>query len=147
MKPLHKDDILILDSIIKHCIENGFIDAENLPPISNREKSRGEFNINRTDYQRYFEIIKEWNIAEVIISIEFFRIKSKGLDTKRFLESGGFKKEYEDQQKEVDRIELLRTKELDDAKISKWTKKTYWLTFVIAILGFVIAVWAFLRTF
>lgn len=155
MNPLHKDDIEILDLIINQALKKGKITTSELPEIKVAEstiESESSFEDRLVDnkltyYRRLFEIIKERKSASVKISGYSYNIYPIPVITKRFVDNGGFKNLYEKQQEELRRTEILKRKEIDDAKISKWTKRTYWFTFGFAIAGLIIAIWAFVRTF
>lgn len=154
MEDLHKDDIEILDLIINQALKKGKITTSELPEIKVPEstiKSESSFEDTLVDYKltyykRLFEILKERNSAIVKTSGYSYSIYPILVETQRFVDNGGFKNLYEKQQEELRRTEILKRKEIDDAKISKWTKRTYWFTFAIAILGLILAVWAFIRT-
>jgi hypothetical protein len=147
MERLHVNDIETLDIILKKVTEKSIVRVSDLPALFNRDFTDELNDVKLNHYKRYFEIIQEWNIADVYMDDFNYYIKAKDIDTERFYEDGGFAKKYEDQQNEIDSKEIARRKTIDDAKISSWTRKTYWWTFGIAIIGLIIAIWAFVRTF
>jgi len=152
---LRIDDIDILDMIIKKVLEHKTVTLTHLPAVPIDEKQIFSVGISERKpdidkfafYKRYIEIIEVSGLAQVNITrYNHVVIKITPVVTQRFYDNGGFKNLYEKQQEELRRTEILKRKEIDDAKISKWTKRTYWFTFAIAILGLILAVWAFVRT-
>lgn len=139
MELLHKDDIETLDNIIKTCLDNGKADVASLPDLRNDQSYSPRIKLD--EYNRFFDIIEDWSKAEVrrnkyalpmVIPLE--------INTKRFFSEGGFKKLFKEQQEKIRVENVLIEKELDEAKVIKWTKKTYWLSVIIVALSFVISV-------
>lgn len=142
---IHKDDVSILDNIIGICIENNIARPENLPPLGTGFMDEIK-DIKESDYSRYFRIIQDFNVAEVIISKGMSYVKPLNVDTERFYRDGGFTKLYSEQQKHKKLELILHEKEINEAVLTKWHKKTYWFTFGIAIAGFLIAIAALILT-
>lgn len=138
---LHIDDIEILDKIISECLKNGIVRAENLKPLKEGFLEDVK-EIKESRYLRYFSIIQQFDIAEVTLNLDSAYVRPKEVETARFFRDGGFKNLYEKQQKEIEIKNRQEEKELNEAVLSKWHKKTYWWTFGIAIAGFILAVLA-----
>jgi hypothetical protein len=139
-----EEDIKVLDYIINTCYEkNMMIDETDLrvpksvESITDEEVKQNEiFNY----YKVYFETIDRFKIADITITGNYINIEPLYSKTEKFIKAGGVKKVYDDQQKEVKYQEVLREKAINDAVVTRWTKKTYWWTFGIAIAGFIIGV-------
>ncbi len=148
MELLHKDDIEILDYIIKLCFEQGKITADELVlPKSDKsmpehyQEERWEHRQKLEYYRRYFELLANFtSIVDVINTTNGNIAKSIIPTTERFITSGGFKQLYKDQQEKIRIENILQDKALDEAKVIKWTKKTYWVSVVIVVLSFIISV-------
>ena len=123
MELLHKEDIEILDAFLVELLKTG-----NL--------------VKSPDYIRYFDILKDWNLINndsSVSSQDDITLISNGEVTERFVREGGFKKMYEKQLQNEKDNELLRNGKRAEATNSIWTKKTFWLTFGIALAGWIIA--------
>jgi len=139
MELIHKNDVEILDYIIDQCL-NGTIRTQDLKQISNIPMGDVDF-IMRGDYERYCKIISNAKVAEINFSSDndIFIYPIRDI-TKRFSADGGFKKVYEDQQEEICHQNIIRSKELNEAKLVVWHKNTYWITFFLAIAGIIISI-------
>lgn len=152
MDELHKDDIEILDKIIQISLSKERALIDDLPKLPEREYQEGEnlviesFDRELMYYSRLLKIIQLYGVAKVVIGTSNCTISAIPETTQRFLDSGGFRYLFLEQLAERERNKILRQKETDDAMISKWTKRTYWFTFGIAIAGLIVAVIAFIRT-
>lgn len=150
MDELHKDDIEILDMIIKISLSKSNATLSDLP-LKPTKKPEGEgFNADLVDnkltyYPRYFKIIQKYKIAKVDLSKYQCIINAIPEITQRFYDNGGFKKEFKKQQEELKRTEILKRKEVDDAKLSKKSNKAYWVVISIAVIGLIITILQFLK--
>lgn len=140
MELLHKDDIETLDMIINTCLKNNIVSARNLPDYSNIDLLNMGTN-KEIYYNRFFEIIREVDIAEVRVNGYLnMTIYPLVTITQRFANEGGFKKLFKEQQEKIRIEKILLEKDLDEAKVIKWTKKTYLLSVGIVVLSFIISV-------
>lgn len=76
MELLHKDDIEELDYIIKSCFEKGRISADELKlPKTIKEKpdhytqEKWDFRQKLNYYRKYFELLNNYDYAEVAVGI------------------------------------------------------------------------------
>ncbi len=135
---LHKDDVKILDNIIKVCLENGIAQAENLPDLGNGFLDDIK-DFKQPEYLRYFKIIQEYDVADVFLTLDSSHVRPYKIVTERFKVEGGFKNIFDEQQKIIESRKRQQEKEINEAILSKWHKKTYWWTFCVAIAGFIMA--------
>jgi len=142
---LHKDDINILDNIIKTCIEQNIARPKNLPALGN-EFMDDINDIKESEYVRFFKIIQDFNIAEVVIGPGLTYVKPYNIETERFFNQGGFNKLFIEQEKKNKLETLLLEKEINEAVLTTWHRKTYWWTFAIAIIGFLLALASLILT-
>jgi hypothetical protein len=88
----------------------------------------------------YESILKYHNEVEPIISIHHAsNIAKKPLVTESFLKKGGFKTVYEQQAEIKSIIKENQTKSNHKSVTMDWQRRTYWYTFIIAIVGFIMA--------
>ncbi|HUW06113.1 MAG TPA: hypothetical protein VMW01_07615 [Williamwhitmania sp.] len=135
-----EDDISVLDNIIRIVLEKKSINVSHLPSLGNKYLD-DQPEIKESSYEYYFKILKESQVVIVAISENrATQIMELDIITERFNKNGGFRKLFEEQKKK-EKLELIKNeKEVNEAQLIKWHKKTYWLTFILAILGFIIAV-------
>jgi ATP-dependent Zn protease len=138
---LHKDDLEILDYIISECLKYHGVRSENLKPLLNGFLEDIK-DIKESRYLRYFKIIKEYNIAEVTFNLDSSYVRPYDIETLRFYKDGGFRKLYDIQQTEIELTNHRQEKELNESILIKWHKKTYWWTFIVANLSFIVALLA-----
>lgn len=140
MELLHKDDIEILDIIIKTCLEKHKItlDALVLPKIVKTKpehypNNKWEHNQKKEYYSRYIEILKNYSsIVEVTKIAEGYFLEPINPNTERFIEKGGFLQLYEEQQREEDFNKKINKGKIASARNSIWTNYTFWIMLFIA---------------
>ena len=146
MKKIIEEDISILDNIIDIVIENDTINVSKLPALG-KGFLDDQPEIKESSYEYYFKILSEYSVVNVLFDDKFpTRIQRLDKVTDRFKKNGGFRKVFKEQLENEKRDILLNEKEINEAKITKWHKKTYWLTFSIAIAGFLIAILSLILT-
>ena len=119
MSIINENDAKILDKILAIALKNGVATNKNLPSLDNEFLSN-QPQIKNKDYSYYIEIIEENRIADVARFKEGFEIEPIPVKTQRFIENGGFLKEYHDNQKER---EQNLSKEMQESEIRNLTVK------------------------
>lgn len=138
---IHKEDVEYLDLLIKTCLGPKMASIDILPDISDDAFIKSIADDKRDYYQRLFNIIEEYDVAEVMESTKSLPFVNEiAVVTKRFYDNGGFKNELKVQEHKEKLQKIREQKEIREATIIKWHMKTYWITIGIAIAGFIIAV-------
>lgn len=119
MSIINENDAKILYNILVIALQKGVATNKNLPPLNNEFLSN-QPEIKNKDYSYYIEIIEENKIADVARFKEGFEVEPIPVKTQRFIENGGFLREYQDNQKER---EQNLTKEMQESEIRKLTVK------------------------
>jgi hypothetical protein len=139
MLKLTEKDASILDNILKVVLSEGEANSYNLPPLRDNIFSKLFF---QEDYKYYFDKLEEYQIVEfkeyISGGIGIFQIPIK---TSNFYNQGGFKKIYEEEQKELSRIKLTDKKFQWDFLNSKLGI----FSFIISIISLIIAIIALLK--
>ena len=141
-----EEDISVLDNIINTVLEKDRINVSQLPALGNSFLD-DQPEVKENSYEYYFKILKKSQVVNVVIDDSFPTvIETLDKVTERFKQNGGFKSMFE-RQIENEKLESLKNeKEVNEAHLTRWHKKTYWWTFMLAILGFVIAVISLILT-
>lgn len=129
----------ILDYIIQKSLANKCVYADELKPIGNTQLSLMKASLN-ADYKPYIEILENYNLIEISRTLsEGYQIKPKLPITQQFVNKGGFKQLYEEQQKENEHQKELKDLTLKklhwDSKLSKWQANTFWWVFFLGLIG------------
>lgn len=119
MSIINENDAKILDKILAIALHEGVATNKNLPPLDNEFLSN-QPEIKRKAYSYYIEIIEEYKLATVVRFKEGFEVEPIPVKTQRFIENGGFLKEYHDTLKEN---EQNLTKEKQESEIRSLTVK------------------------
>lgn len=146
MSIINENDAKILDNILAIALRKGVATNQNLPSLDNEFLSN-QPEIKRKAYSYYIEIIEEKRLANVVRFKEGFEVEPIPMKTQRFIENGGFLKEYRDNQKS---IEQNQTKEKLESEIRNLTVKElkgnifqlkfWWIIILInATISFLIA--------
>lgn len=146
MNQLNKDDIKTLDYLVKTCYEKEILNERDLEvpksigkPPTDANEERWISIQKREYYKPFFVILNEYNKLYDILNLDFagslVDAKSKNPNTKNFINSGGFKNLYNNQQESNMHQKLLREKDVNDALISKFTREKQKLTFWLAIIS------------
>ncbi|MAU16649.1 MAG: hypothetical protein CMH46_14060 [Muricauda sp.] len=140
----NKSDIPILDSILDTLLKEEYIvpqDVQNKSHFKGMEWSEIESEFNRLMYFfEYFGCARCKTPGPREINSEI-RVNSR---TQSFKSNGGFKKAFEDIEKESLHQEKIREKEINDGLLSKWKVKTFWWLFIVALLGFGLSLYNFI---
>lgn len=93
-----------------------------------------------SDYKPYIEILEQLNLVDVERTLsEGFEIIAKFSITKQFLDEGGFKQKYLNQQKASDYKSEFEKASLDNLrknnKLVELQLKSFWWIFGIAVIG------------
>ncbi|HUW07348.1 MAG TPA: hypothetical protein VMW01_13945 [Williamwhitmania sp.] len=140
-----EEDAQILDGIIDFVLNNPVTLVGNLPMLGDDYLDKFE-NVKEDAYKYYLEILKEFDVAEVISSNDrATQIKVLSLKTQKFKDEGGFIRVYVNQQRKEEREARTEEKEILEATLVKWQKYTYWPLFILSIAGFVMAFFALLK--
>ncbi len=132
---INKSDVELLDQLINVCINKGMATVDDLPAVGSDPFFDNNSDVKRKHYKRLFNMIDDIGYAQLEETKIYLGLKEIPVETKRFKESGGFKTIYKEQQRQ-DKIERAgEDKLLDESKLVKWHKNTYWWTFGLAILG------------
>lgn len=110
--------------VIEDLIKNDFIiDDDSIKPYA--------------EYNRLASILHSYNCADVFFSgeIDFGTTIRVNKNTSNFVSQGGFKNAYNEMTAEKEHSLVIRAKELNDAKLSKWQVKYFWYIFVFGLLG------------
>lgn len=119
MSIINENDAKILDKILAIALHEGVATNKNLPPLDNEFLSN-QPEIKRKAYSYYIEIIEENRLATVVRFKEGFEVEPIPVKTQRFIENGGFLREYHDTLKEN---EQNLTKEKQEFEIRSLTVK------------------------
>ena len=131
MTELKKEDVEVLDFILeKISHENRFVTCDDLSKFGTGNPS--EFS--ESDFEKMMFILNEFKVCKCVFSDDANIIYSNP-KTSYFLRQGGFKKIYDDSIIENRHTQILREKELNDAKLSKWQVKYFWYIFAFGLVG------------
>ena len=137
-----KEDIPALDFIINKLIEDEFMVSSNdlvnagILKVNNRNNEK-EWDKAETEFIRLMFIIEEFKCGncKTNTSTDMGASISPNSKTSYFKANGGFEKAYLDLTENNKRSEILKDKELNDAKLSKWQVKYFWYIFAFGLLG------------
>jgi len=149
---LNKENVIILDELLKICIKDGTVTRYNLPNL--KDKFIGDIpDIKYSEYRSYLEIIDESGKAKVDFAKDNFILKPINGITREFLSSGGYTAIIEDQLKEIKHQELLKEKDKIDVEISKFNRdkqKTYYtftvVSFILSLLAIGISIYSMFKS-
>ena len=131
MTELKKEDVEVLDFILeKISHENSFVTCDDLSKFGTGNPP--EFS--ESDFEKMMFILNEFKVCKCVFSDDASIIYSNP-KTSYFLRQGGFKKIYDDSIIENRHTQILREKELNDAKLSKWQVKYFWYIFAFGLVG------------
>jgi len=142
---LTKKDVEILDSLLDTAItkveftSNVFPDFDNLLlQISNNE-------IRVDEYKKYyFEILKSYNVLDFEDYDKPLEFKIIPVRTKRFIENGGFRFIYNEQQQEIrkkKKLDKMTEEKLAwDLQLSKFQVKAKLWPYILSFLSFIISI-------
>jgi hypothetical protein len=119
MSIINENDAKNLDKILVFALQNGVATNKNLPALNNEFLSN-QPEIKNMNYSYYIEIIDENKIAHVSRFKGGFEVKPIPVKTQRFIENGGFLREYQNIQEER---EQNLTREMQESEIRKLTVK------------------------
>ncbi len=138
---IHKEDVEYLDLLIKTCLGPEMASINILPDISDNPFTKSIDGTKVDYYQRLFDIIEEYGVAEIMESTQSLPFVNEiEVITKRFYDNGGFKNELKVQEHKEKLQKIREQKEIREATLIKWHMKTYWITIGIALAGLIIAV-------
>jgi hypothetical protein len=148
MITLTEKDVQILDAMLVTLLKDGRIHSARVNLLESLQERKSRFAPTKADqYSRYMEILGTERIAACTSSSGEFNCIVNLPKAQEFHDQGGFKKVYEDQQKEQIRKQEISNLELSklrsDAKLSKWQVKTFWWFFFVAIVGSILGAIAF----
>ena len=136
MTKFEEKDIEALDFIVNKLIEFASqIGINDL--IANNFITDDDSNKPYAEYNRLASILHSYNCADVFFSgeIDFGTTIRVNKNTSNFVSQGGFKKAYDEMIAENEHSLVMRAKELDDAKLSKWQVKYFWYILFFGLLG------------
>ena len=148
---LLENEIEELDYLVNLCNDKGCISTYDLKvPGSIGDPPKDTINIdrwisNRTQeyYYKYYVILDEYNKRFDFLNIElsgtYFDAQPKIPNTQKFIDSGGFKKLFKDQQKEIEHQELLKEKDKIEVEILKFNRDKQKITFWLAIASIILS--------
>lgn len=131
MTELKKEDVEILDfilEIISH--ENRFVSTNDLSKFGTGNPP--EFS--KSEFEKMMFILNEFEVCKCVFSADA-NVVYANTKTSYFVKQGGFKKVYDESIIEKRHSQIIRKKELDDAKLSKWQVKYFWYIFSFGLLG------------
>lgn len=136
MTKFEEKDIAALDFIINKLVEFAWqIGINDL--ITNNFIVDDGSNKAYAEYNRLASILHSYNCADVFFSgeIDFGTTIRVNKNTSNFVSQGGFKQAYDEMIAENEHSLVMRAKELDDAKLSKWQVKYFWYILFFGLLG------------
>jgi hypothetical protein len=128
MELIHKEDVEILDNIIQSCLDKGMA----------TETSTKEF-LNGQHFRKFVLIIAGMKIAIVTSAFSYSIIPFPKGGTKTFMVKGGFKKVYEEQQKQIEYDNKMKQKAIDEADKVAYEKKTAPIKYRLTIASFIMS--------
>jgi hypothetical protein len=139
MIELTENECDLLDHILTTTLKDGFVTDDLLP------KSVDNFidkfpEVESGDYSYYLSALQHEGIVKVEeYNANGFRIEPIAGKTERFIDNGGFRKQFDIQKEknkrhaEIDNLTFSKLKW--EAKLSKFKAKTFWPLFLVAIFG------------
>lgn len=131
MIELKKEDVEILDFILeKISHENKSVSCDDLAKFGTGNPP----DFSEAEFEKMMFILNEFKVCKCNFSADasFVYANTK---TSYFIKDGGFKKVYDESILEKEHSKILRIKELNDAKLSKWQVKYFWYIFAFGLLG------------
>lgn len=131
MIDLKKEDVEVLDFILeKISHENTYLSCDDLSKFTDINP----FGFSESEFERMMFILNEFKVCNCIFNKDANSIYANS-KTSYFIKEGGFKKLYDESVIEKQHSKVIRAKELNDAKLSKWQVKYFWYIFSFGLLG------------
>jgi len=151
MELLRKEDIEVLDTMVRTCYTNGVLRVLDLKlPGSIGQVPEGEdesiwiWNKQKEYFRPYFIMLQEYDMEydflQVYVVETYEEAETKYSKTKRFIEKGGFEKLYACQQTGNAFNEIIAGGNSANATKSIRTPKTNLYLWGITILGIIISI-------
>jgi hypothetical protein len=146
MITLTKKYVEILDPILEIIVTKGRAHSDQLKPLGKGYFSKFS-EVKSNEYSHYLDILELAGIAKVEKAYGKFVITPIHPVAQDLYDQGGFKKVYEDQQKEEERKQVTSNLGLDklksDVKLSKWQVQIFWPAFIFTGIGSVLGIISF----
>lgn len=131
MIDLKKEDVEILDFILeKISHENTFVSCDDLSKFGIGNPA--EFS--EMEFEKMMYILNKFEVCKCVFSADASCVYAN-TKTSYFIKDGGFKKVYDESVIEKEHAKVIKAKELNDAKLSKWQVKYFWYIFSFGLLG------------
>ena len=144
---IDKEDVELLDVLINASLSSNMASVIDLPPVGPDRLIDDNIDVKKSHYRRLFVIINDLEYGEMVEGSMLLGINEIPEVTRRFKESGGFAELYRKQGHEELLQKASEDKLLSESVLVGWHKKTYWWTFVLAIIGAVFGIISLLMQF